>query len=115
MNPIKFTATTILAGIAAVAMSQSAAPTAPYVEGEVLVKYRAGASISSVVDTARIGARSVETLRSLQVQRIRVPASMGTKKAVDYYRSLPNVEYAEPNYIAKAFQVKRSVRPRAGR
>lgn len=105
MNPIKFTATTILAGIAAVAMSQSAAPTAPYVEGEVLVKYRAGASISSVVDTARIGARSVETLRSLQVQRIRVPASMGTKKAVDYYRSLPNVEYAEPNYIAKAFQV----------
>ncbi|MFN3963259.1 MAG: S8 family serine peptidase, partial [Fimbriimonadaceae bacterium] len=105
MNPIKFTATTILAGIAAVAMSQSAAPTAPYVEGEVLVKYRSGASISAMLDTARIGARSVETLRALQVQRVRVPASMSTKKALDYYRSLPNVEYAEPNYIATAFQV----------
>lgn len=105
MNPIKFTATTILAGIAAVAMSQSAAPTAPYVEGEVLVKYRSGASISAMLDTARIGARSVETLRTLQVQRVRVPASMSTKKALDYYRSLPNVEYAEPNYIARTFQV----------
>lgn len=58
-----------------------------------------------MVDTARIGARSVETLRNLQVQRVRVPASMSTQKALDYYRSLPNVEYAEPNYIAKAFQV----------
>ena len=105
MSPMKFTATAVLAAFAALAVSQSSTPAAPFVEGEVLVKYRAGASISSVVDTARIGARSVETLRNLQVQRVRVPASMSTQKALDYYRSLPNVEYAEPNYIAKAFQV----------
>lgn len=89
-------------GIAAVAVAQAPAD---FVDGEVLVKFRAGAQMAAPIDHARIGARPVETLRRLDVQRVALPKSVKIEQALAHYRSLPSVEFAEPNYIARHFQV----------
>lgn len=89
-------------GIAAVAVAQAPAE---FIEGEVLVKFRGGAQMAAPVDHARIGARAVETLNRLNVQRVVLPKSVDMGQALAHYRGLPNVEFAEPNYIARHFQV----------
>lgn len=78
---------------------------AAFVDGEVLVKFRSGGQIAAPVDHARIGAQPIDVLRRIDVQRVALPKSVSVAQALAHYRSLPNVEYAEPNYIAQHFQV----------
>lgn len=93
------------AATAAMATWGAAQAPAEFVDGEVLVKFRAGAQMSAPIDHARIGARPVETLRRLEVQRVALPKSVSIDRALTHYRNLPHVEFAEPNYIARHFQV----------
>ncbi len=95
----------ILPLLAAVAVGATAAPLAEHVPGEVLVKFASSSGPSSSAAHARLGAWSRETLRRLDVQRVALPGWVSVTDAVSYYRSLPNVEFAEPNYIGRTFQV----------
>lgn len=61
--------------------------------------------MAAPMDHARIGATQVETLRRLNIQRVVLPKSVNVGQALAHYRSLPNVEFAEPNYVARHFQV----------
>jgi len=45
-----------------------------------------------------IGAKTAETIPSLGVDRVVLPAGIDVVDAVAYYRRQPGVEYAEPNY-----------------
>lgn len=89
-------------GLATVAAAQASTE---FVEGEVLVKFKGGAQMAAPIDHARIGARPVETINRLNVQRVALPKTVNVSQALAHYRSLPNVEFAEPNYIARHFQV----------
>jgi thermitase len=83
----------------------AAASPVEFVDGEILVKFREGSQPAALLENSRIGAVPVETLRAVGVQRIQLPARMSVGAAVAYYRALPFVEFAEPNFIARAFQV----------
>lgn len=89
-------------GLATVAAAQASTE---FVEGEVLVKFKGGAQMAAPIDHARIGARPVETINRLNVQRVALPKTVNVSQALAHYRGLPNVEFAEPNYIARHFQV----------
>jgi len=76
--------------------------TARYVPGEVLVKFKYGTSIVAINKLhSAIGANKIRDIRHLGIHRMRLPKDVKVEEAVRNYRSDPNVEYAEPNYIVK--------------
>lgn len=75
---------------------------ARYVPGEVLVKFKSGTSIVAINKLhSAIGASKIRDIRHLGIHRMRLPKDVKVEEAVRNYRSDPNVEYAEPNYIVK--------------
>jgi len=75
---------------------------ARYLSGEILVKFKSETSSRTMnALNYAIGAVNVRELRHIGVQRIKLPDSADMKEAIAYYRSKPDVEYAEPNYIVR--------------
>ena len=75
---------------------------ARYVSGEVLVKFKSGTSIVAINKLhSAIGASKIRDIRHLGIHRMRLPEDVKVEEAVRNYRSDPNVEFAEPNYIVK--------------
>ena len=73
-----------------------------YVEGDVLVKFRASAAQSERGRArAELGARSLGQFRS-RAEHWRLGAGRTTEQALERLRRDPNVEYAEPDYILEA-------------
>jgi subtilisin family serine protease len=76
---------------------------AKYVPGEVLVKFKSGASITSMNKLHSVlGAGKIRDLRHLGIHQMKLPEDVTVEEAVQVYRSDPSVEFAEPNYIVKA-------------
>lgn len=72
-----------------------------YKEAELLVKFKptVTATTSSAVNSA-IGASLVKSYSSvINLQHVKLPASLSVKDAIIRYMADPNVEYAEPNYL----------------
>lgn len=95
----------ILCSVAAalIAAFALAGATHEYVPGEVLVKFRSGGAYSERVAHAMVGARVVQEWDFIGVQRVKLPSGVSVEDAITFYESLRNVEFAEPNYVAKAF------------
>jgi len=118
------TASTLLALLAACSADTSLAPVSPpvdvartnqsanaqgpdFVQGEVLVKFRAGVSASArTAAMQRANAQAAERILTAAMRRagdnegvtvLRTP--MGVAEAVQALRNAPDVEYAEPNWI----------------
>ncbi len=74
-----------------------------YVPGEILVRFKDSADTVTInrLHTFR-KAVNKKDFRPLRLQQIKLPDNMSVEEAVEYYRSDPNVEYAEPNYIVHA-------------
>ena len=73
-----------------------------YVPGEVLVKFRQGTSISTMRTLHHaVGASQIKEIRHIGIQQLKLPAHLNVEETVKFYRSDPNVEFAEPNYIIK--------------
>ncbi|MEW6586966.1 MAG: S8 family serine peptidase [Nitrospirota bacterium] len=73
-----------------------------YVPGEILVKFKAKTPAYEMMALHReIGVSRVTELDRVGVQRILLSGSSSVDEAIRYYRSDPNVEYAEPNYIVR--------------
>jgi len=77
-----------------------------YVPDEIIVKFKRGVR-EDVIDrlNARHGAVAFYKSRLAGFKRLRIPARRTVSEMVERYRRDPNVEYAEPNYIAYAFWV----------
>jgi subtilisin family serine protease len=74
-----------------------------YVEGEILVRYKAGVSESVVAHSLSAkGAGRLGGVERLNIQFVRLPAGQGVKDALTEYRRDPDVLYAEPNYRVHA-------------
>src|SRR3990172_2838731 len=71
-----------------------------YVEGEVLVKFRPSASAQAVSSAASsVEATDVSQILNTDFRKIKFAKTRQVESAVQTLQSLPEVEYAEPNYI----------------
>ncbi|MBS1706712.1 MAG: peptidase S8 [Armatimonadetes bacterium] len=69
---------------------------------QVIVRYKSGTrDFGSVVAATAIGARIVGALDKTKAQIIAVPFTMNAERVAAYYRSLPDVLYAEPDYAVE--------------
>ncbi|EPG73282.1 peptidase, S8/S53 family [Leptospira fainei serovar Hurstbridge str. BUT 6] len=68
-----------------------------YVPGEIIVKFKTGTSISSLV--FQKGGKLLSNLGHSQVTHIKLQSGESVESAVQTYANDPNVEFAEPNYI----------------
>jgi general secretion pathway protein D len=73
-----------------------------YAEGELLVKFREGVTDETARDIISIKQASViKVIEGLRIYHIRLPKGQTVEDAVKAFSALPEVEYAEPNYIMK--------------
>lgn len=70
--------------------------------GEVLVKFRPGNTLAAVAARQALGARTVELLPEIGVQRLELRRGASVQATVAAWRRLPFVEFAEPNYRVHA-------------
>ena len=76
---------------------------APYVPGEILVKYRESASKNAILQSqSTLGGKTIREFPSLGVHHIRLKSGETVVEAIERYSTDPSVEYAEPNYIVHA-------------
>lgn len=71
-------------------------PTAPYVEGEVLVRYRQAPTLAK--SRRDLGLKSLRSFPAQQTEHLQLPAYLDVPGALALLRADPAVEYAEPNF-----------------
>ncbi len=77
-----------------------------YVPGEIIVKFKPGVKEDVIANViSRHKAEVFYTSPFAGFKRIRIPRAETVSEMVERFRRDPNVEYAEPNYIAYAFWV----------
>jgi hypothetical protein len=77
----------------------SAAQGTNYVEGEVLVKFRAGVSEERMAEIHRtLGNRIAESWPAIRWYRVLLREGVTVPEGVQEYRSLKEVENVEPNF-----------------
>ena len=77
------------------------------VPGELLVKFKAGTTLSGVTSALRtMSLKSVRAYRSVSgLRRVRLMAGVSDEEAMAAYRKQPDVEYVEPNYVLSSHAV----------
>ena len=75
---------------------------AGHVPGEVLVRFRPQARAAAPARHQALGARVAAAVPRLGLERVRLPAGLSVEEALRHYRSLPEVEFAQPNYRYRA-------------
>ncbi|GAB4389219.1 MAG: hypothetical protein Kow0025_13230 [Thermodesulfovibrionales bacterium] len=74
----------------------------PYVEGEILVKYRPWVPRAAVeMQNHKYGARRIRSFERLGVHHLGLPEGLSVAEAVRLFREAPEVLYAEPNYVVR--------------
>ena len=77
---------------------------ATYLPGQLLVKFKpASSGVAAQSLALPPGTRIKATLPTLGWQVLQLPPGSDVAAALDYYRHLPNVAYAEPNYRVRLF------------
>lgn len=70
-----------------------------YVPGEVLVKFKAGVSVTEInTIISANGATVIELIEGLNVYRLKIPTGVTVADMVHIFSGDPRCEYAEPNY-----------------
>ncbi|MCI0469594.1 MAG: hypothetical protein L0Y62_05955, partial [Nitrospirae bacterium] len=73
-----------------------------YAEGELLVKFKEGITDTTAKEIiSKEGASVIKFIESLKVYLIRLKKGRDVGEAVKHFSSMPDVEYAEPNYIVR--------------
>jgi general secretion pathway protein D len=71
-----------------------------YVSGELMVKFKEGVPDEKVRSTiSEKGATVIKFMDKLRVYQLRLKAKQSVEDAVDEFSKIPEVEYAEPNYV----------------
>jgi subtilisin family serine protease len=84
---------------------QPASKEGKYRDGEIIVKFKqhvADADKNRV--HARHGAQKIQEFKSIRGHHVKLKKGMTVEEGLKLYRSDPEVEYAEPNYMYKAQQ-----------
>ena len=73
---------------------------AAYVARELLVKYRPSRRAAAAgYFRSRWGVLTLRRFRRIAVEQLKLPEDMSVEEALEIFRSDPDVEYAEPNYL----------------
>jgi len=74
-----------------------------FVAGEILVKFKPEVSEATVNSIAgKMGATNIGSVHGIGVRRLSIPKHARIPDIVQRYLQDPQVEYAEPNYVARA-------------
>ncbi len=77
-----------------------------YVPGEILIKFKDGTSlIKTNLLHKNINAQKLGEIKNLKIQHIKLPEETSVEDAIDYYKSYPDVEFVEPNYIVRTVAI----------
>lgn len=77
-----------------------------YVQGELIVMFKPGISNREIANlNSKHGTSVIYTSPYAGFKRLHIPKSKTVSEMVEIYSKNPNVEYAEPNYIAQALMV----------
>ncbi|MCW5943725.1 MAG: S8 family serine peptidase [Fimbriimonadaceae bacterium] len=74
-------------------------PGVDYIAGEILVKFKKQTFAQRNLAAMRIGARERESYEPRSMSVVRLATGQSMEAGLRYYRSLPNVEYAEPHMM----------------
>lgn len=78
-----------------------------YKEGELLVKFKEGVHVSKAQLVHKsIGSVLKKRFRITGVEHVTLPPGITVEEGISLYESLPEVEYAEPNFIVKRPRVQ---------
>jgi len=78
---------------------RNAAQEADYIEGELLIKFRAGVPEERMAEIHQsLGNRLVESWPGIRWFRVLLKEGVSVPEGIQQYRSLPEVEDAEPNF-----------------
>lgn len=73
-----------------------------FIEGEVLVKFKAGVTRETIDGICKAyGLSPMERVGSTGVYRFRIPPTRRVKDMAEALNENPHIEYAEPNYIVR--------------
>lgn len=73
---------------------------AEYVPGEIIVKFKSDTTAYKINTLhKKIGSFKKKEFKGVRIHQMRLPDGVSVEEAVEYYKSDPDVEYAEPNYI----------------
>jgi len=73
-----------------------------YAPGQVMVKFKLSLGEPMLEATSRAyGLEKIDKIPVLEIYKYRVPESLTVEQIVEALRQNPDVEYAEPNYIAR--------------
>jgi subtilisin family serine protease len=73
-----------------------------YASDQILVRFRSTAKLNSVDEIlVKQGLSRAGQVKRLRIDVLRLPASLTVEKALESLRKLPDVEFAEPNYIVR--------------
>src|SRR5215510_3000392 len=79
----------------------------PYWPGEVVVQFRGGADDALMERGIRVvGAERARRSAFGKRYLVTLPEGLSVATAIDHFHSLPEVEYAEPNGMMRAFQAR---------
>lgn len=69
---------------------------------QLIVKFKKRTSSDSKSRiNKKIKVNSIKKYKKLNVELVKLPKKVSVEQALNYYRNLPEVEYAEPNYVRK--------------
>ena len=72
----------------------------PYAEGELLVKFKEGVSEAQIQKVLRqTGTKVTKFLLPLKIHVLKIAPGAAAEDMVKKFQALPEVEYAEPNYM----------------
>jgi subtilisin family serine protease len=75
---------------------------AEYIPGEVIVKFKSDTTAYKINTLhKKIGSLKKMEFKGTRIHQMRLPDGVSVEEAVEYYKSDPDVEYAEPNYIVR--------------
>ncbi|MBA3475011.1 MAG: hypothetical protein H0T57_17615 [Rubrobacter sp.] len=93
----------LLLGARAQPAEAQTAPGNQFAPDSIIVKLKTGAASGALQSTNdRIGARAEKKIApnlEPRLREIKLPAGLSVGAALARYRALPNVQYAEPNYL----------------
>jgi Fervidolysin N-terminal prodomain len=79
------------------------APSQTYRSGELLVKFKTGVTRERIDEINRaLGVESITYDQRLSRLHAKIPDNRSVEEMVKRYSELPDVEYAEPNYLRKS-------------
>ena len=72
----------------------------PYVEGELLIKFKEGIPYEKAISIiSEKGATLIKFIKNLKLYHIKLKKGQSVKNAIKEFSSLPEIEYVEPNYL----------------